>query len=69
MLGFSWPLGGVVLLVFLCDFSAGLSAAEYVFWVFLFGCMELLVSVLEHSLVVVGRLYFRPWVVFVMLRV
>jgi hypothetical protein len=32
------------------------------------GCFELLVFVLDHSLVV-GRLYFRPWVGFVMLRV
>jgi hypothetical protein len=30
-----------------------------------FGCFELLVSVLEQFLVVVGRLYFRPWVGFV----
>jgi hypothetical protein len=34
--------------------------------VFLFGCFELLVSILEHFLVV-GRLYFRPWVGSVML--
>jgi hypothetical protein len=35
--------------------------------VLLFGCFEFLVSVLELFLVVVGRLYFRPWVGFVML--
>jgi hypothetical protein len=35
--------------------------------VILFGCFEFLVSVLELFLVVVKRLYFRPWVGFVML--
>jgi hypothetical protein len=34
--------------------------------VVLFGCFEFLVSVLELFLVV-GRLYFKPWVGFVML--
>jgi hypothetical protein len=35
--------------------------------VVLFGCFEFFVFVLEFFLVVVGRLYFRPWVGFVML--